>query len=131
MESIAGAVRMRLLLADDQPRIRFALRALLAQQSGLTVVGEAADAAELLALARERCPDLVLFGWGLRGLPAVELVPALRSLCPHAYLIALSSRLEVRQTALAAGADAFVSKMDPPGQLLRVVGNCQHQARHE
>jgi len=122
---------MRILLADDQPRIRFALRALLVQQPGLAVVGEAADAAELLALARECCPDLVLLGWGLRGLPAAELVPALQSVCPHAYLIALSSRLEVRRTALAAGADAFVSKMDPPGQLLRAVANCQHQAGYE
>jgi DNA-binding NarL/FixJ family response regulator len=123
--------RMRLLLADDRPRIRFALRALLAQQAGLTVVGEAADAAELLALAQEHRPDLVLLGWGLRGLPAAELVPALRSLCPHAHLIALSSRLEVRQTALAAGADAFVSKMDPPEQLLRVVAHCEHRSGHE
>lgn len=122
---------MRLLLADDQPRIRFALRALLAQQSGLTVVGEAVDAAELLTMARERCPDLVLLGWGLRGLPAAELVLALRSLCPHAYLIALSSRLEVRQTALAAGADAFVSKMDPPGQLLRAIASCTQLAGHK
>jgi DNA-binding NarL/FixJ family response regulator len=130
-ESIAERVRMRLLLADDRPRIRFALRALLAQQAGLTVVGEAADAVELLALAKERCPDLVLLGWGLRGLPAAELVSALRSLCPDAYLIALSSRLEVRQTALAAGADAFVSKMDPPEKLLRVVAHCEHQAGDE
>lgn len=122
---------MRLLLADDQPRIRFALRALLAQQSGLTVVGEAVDAAELLTMARERCPDLVLLGWGLRGLPAAELVLALRSLCPHAYLIALSSRLEVRQTALAAGADAFVSKMDPPGQLLRAIASCTQLTGHK
>lgn len=122
---------MRLLLADDQPRIRFALRALLAQQSGLIVVGEAADAAELLALARDRCPDLVLLDWGLRGLPAAELVPALRSRCPDAYLIALSSRTEVCQTALAAGANAFVSKMDPPEQLLRAVADCEQLAKHE
>jgi DNA-binding NarL/FixJ family response regulator len=122
---------MRLLLADDRTRIRFALRALLAQQPGLTVVGEAADAAELLALAKERCPDLVLLGWGLRGLPAAELVLALRSQCPHAHLIALSSRLEVCQTALAAGADAFVSKMDPPEQLLRAVADCERLAGHE
>jgi DNA-binding NarL/FixJ family response regulator len=121
---------MRLLLADDRPKIRFALHALLRQQAGLEVVGEAANAAELLSLAEETTPDVVLLGWGLRGLPAAELLPALRSLCPHAYVIALSSRLEVRQTALAAGADAFVSKMDPPGQLLRAIGNCEQPERN-
>lgn len=112
---------MRLLLADDRPKARFALRTLLGQQTGLIVVGEAANAAELLALAGETHPDIVLLGWGLRGLQAAELPLALRSVCPSTYVIALSSRPEVRQAALAAGADAFVSKIDPPERLLKAI----------
>jgi CheY-like chemotaxis protein len=42
----------------------------------------------------------------------------LRELCPGLPVIVLSGQPEVRRTALAAGADAFVSKADPPEQLL-------------
>lgn len=121
---------MRILLADERPKTRFALRALLRQQAGLAVVGEAAHATELLALVEETSPDVVLLGWGLRGLPAAELLPALRRVSPSAYLIALSSRPEVRQTALAAGADAFVSKIDPPGRLLLAITDGEGVGRH-
>lgn len=116
---------MRLLLADDRPKTRFALRTLLRFQTGLAVVGEAATADELLALAGTRAPDVVLLGWGLRGLEADELLPALQSMCPNSYVIALSSRPEVRDAALAAGADAFVSKIDPPERLLEVIADCK------
>jgi len=120
---------MRLLLADDRPKTRFALRALLRLQTGLAVVGEAATAGELLALAEQTSPDVVLLDWGLQGLQADELLPALQSICPNIYVIALSSRPEVRDAALAAGADAFVSKIDSPERLLMAIADCERQNR--
>jgi len=116
---------MRLLLADARPKIRFALRALLRFQAGLTIVGEAATANNLLALAAQTSPDVVLLGWGLRGSQADTLLAALRGVCPHLYVIALSSRPEVRDAALAAGADDFVSKIDPPGCLLKALADVE------
>jgi DNA-binding NarL/FixJ family response regulator len=125
MKPPEGTPSMRLLLADDRARTRFALSALLRQQAGLVVVGEAAHAAELLARAGETAPDVVLLGWDLPGLPAAELPAALRRACPGARLIVLSSRPEARQAALAAGADAFVSKIDPPERLLAAISACR------
>ena len=43
---------MRILIADDQVRVRQALRVLLTQQPGVRVIGEAADGEELLAACR-------------------------------------------------------------------------------
>jgi DNA-binding NarL/FixJ family response regulator len=106
------------LLADDQSHVRLALRALLERQSGVQVVGEAAHSAALLSQVRAACPDLVLLDWNLPGIAAGELLPALRELCPSLPVIALSGQPEVRRAALAAGADAFVSKADPPERLL-------------
>lgn len=120
---------MRFLLADDRPKTRFALRALLGLQPGLTVVGEAATAAELLALAEQTSPEVVLLGWGLRESQVEELLPALRRVCPHVYVIALSSRPEVRDAALAAGADAFVSKIDSPKRLLMAIADWERLKR--
>lgn len=114
---------MRILLTDDQPKVRFALRALLEQQPDLEVAGEAVDTGDLLARAAAASPDLVLLDWQLRGLAAVDALFALRRVSPGVVVIVLSSRPEMRQAALDAGADAFVSKTDSPERLLAVINH--------
>jgi DNA-binding NarL/FixJ family response regulator len=118
---------MRILLADDQPRVRFALRVLLERQPGLKVVGEAADAQDLLAQTEATCPDLVLIGWELPGLVWRGPLSALRTIRPDLFVIALSGRPEARRAALIAGADAFVSKTDLPERLLAAINGCWHR----
>jgi len=112
---------MRILVADHQPKVRFALRTLLRQRKGLDVVGEAATVGELLALAQTAQPDLVLLHWRLNE-EAGEVLPALDRACPGVHVIALSARPEARQEALAAGVDAFVCKTDQPEVLLAAIG---------
>ncbi|MCZ7674175.1 MAG: response regulator transcription factor [Chloroflexi bacterium] len=70
--------KMRVLLADDQMRVRSALRLLLEQEPGFQVVGEAADATGLLLAATEKAPDLLLLDWELPGLPAAQLLRLLK-----------------------------------------------------
>jgi DNA-binding NarL/FixJ family response regulator len=126
---------VRVLIADDQPQVRSALRLLLGQEPGVTVVGEAEDAEQALKLATGGQPDLVLLDWELPGQPAADasagtgqhLLPALRARRPCLKVVALSGRPEARQAALAAGADAFVSKGDPPEQLLAALEDCRRQ----
>ena len=112
---------MRILLADDQSNVRFALRALLEQQAGVQVVGEAVNSEALLSQVQTACPDLVLLDWNLPDIAAEELLSALRKRCPDLPVIVLSGKPEVRRAALAAGADAFVSKADPPEGLLAAI----------
>lgn len=114
---------MRVLLADDQAKVRSALRLILEQEPGVEIVGEAVGVAQLLALAKELYPDLILLDWELRKAANGSLLPALRSLCPLLKVIVLSARPEARQAALAAGADAFVSKVDGPRALLNTLRN--------
>jgi DNA-binding NarL/FixJ family response regulator len=112
---------MRIVLANRQARVRFALRALLEQQSNLSILGEASDTESLLDLARTACPDMVLLDWKMQGQAIPNLLIALRQQCPEITVIVLSSRPEMRQAALAASADAFVSKADPPERLLEAI----------
>ena len=120
---------MRVLLADDQMKVRSALRLLLEQEPGLSVVGEAAEAEDLLAQVRTECPDLVLLDWELPDQGGAATLAGLRAARPGPVVIALSGRPEARRAALAAGADAFVSKGDPPERLLAAVDDCWHR-RH-
>jgi DNA-binding NarL/FixJ family response regulator len=112
---------MRILLADDRSIVRFALRTLLERQPGIEVVGEAANSEGLLNQVKTTCPDLVLLDWSLLDAVANDLLPILREADPELSVIVLSGRPEMRRTALTAGADAFVSKTDPPERLLNAI----------
>ena len=109
---------MRILLADDNPEVRSALRLLLEQEPVLAVVTEVSDTYGLLVALIENCPRVVLLDWELPGLHASDILAKLQSRCPRIKVIALSSRFEARQAALAAGVDAFVSKAEPPEMIL-------------
>jgi DNA-binding NarL/FixJ family response regulator len=117
-------ISMRILLADPQPKVRFALRVLLERQPGFEVIGEASDAKGLLARVKDSCPDVVLLGWELPGAVEPNTLTALHEACGNVVVIALSGRLTARRAAMAAGADAFVSKGDPPERLLAAINDC-------
>lgn len=112
---------MRILLADQEANVRFALRTLLERQPKAQVVGEAANFEALAGQVEATCPDLVLLDWSLSGVAADQSLPALRKACPGLAVIVLSGQPEVRRAALAAGADGFVGKTDPPEQLLAAI----------
>lgn len=112
---------LRILIADDEPNVRFALNVLLTQQVRLCTVLEAADAGSLLKQMEMDCPDVTLLDWNLNGVTGDELLPIMRHVCPKTAVIVLSGKPEIGQAALAAGADAFVSKSEPPEHLLAVM----------
>jgi DNA-binding NarL/FixJ family response regulator len=120
---------MRILLADHESNVRYGLRVLLEGRSEFEVVGEAADAGDLLAQIEASCPDLVLLSWKLPGLMGADLLPALRSVCDDLYVIVLSGRPEARQAILDAGANAFISKIESPEQLLAAIASAGHRHR--
>ena len=84
---------------------------------------------ELLVQAKNNCPDLLLLDWGLGGSRVVKLLAALRKVCPDMAMIVLSGLPEVRRAALAAGANAFVNKTDPPEQLMAVIQSLEDCTR--
>ena len=112
---------MRVFIADPRAAVRAALTLLLELEPGLRIVGEAGDGAELLLCLAVARPDVVLLEWELLTAPLAETLSDLRVQDLHIQVIVLSSRPEVGPLACAAGADAFVSKGDPPGRLLTLL----------
>ena len=112
---------MRILIADDEPRVRSALRLLLHQESGTSEIFEAGDVEAVLRCAEKRHLDLVILDWNLPKTGGYTALKALRAVQPHVAIIVLNSRSEARHSALATGADAFVSKGDPPERLLATI----------
>ena len=117
---------MRVIIADDQPEVRSALRLLLEEKPGVKVIEEASSSCELLRKARETCPELVLLDWELPGTLPVELISILQAQCPRLAIIALSSRPQMRKAALESGVRDFICKSDPPEDLLTALGSCSN-----
>jgi DNA-binding response OmpR family regulator len=110
--------QVRILVADSDPRVRSALQTLLTHEGEPIVVRESTDVGSLAVQVKEFKPDLVLLEWELPGRPAAALLFALHGLDAKPKVLILSTRPEAEQAALVSGADAFVSKGDPPERLL-------------
>ncbi len=108
---------MRILIAEDDVNVRSAVSILLKHQPHLEVAGEAANTQEMLEQVKAQQPDVLILDWSLIDQTPANLA-GLRSSSPGLRVIVISGRTEVRPAALEAGADAFVSKGDPPERLL-------------
>ena len=116
---------IRVVLADDQILVRSGFRALLDAEDDITVVGEASDGAEALALCRRLEPDLVLMDIrmpGVDGLTATRNIIDDRRLDGVRVLILTTFEIdEYVYEALRAGASGFLVKHTEPAELIRAV----------
>lgn len=78
---------IRALIADDDAGMRLLMRKLLEKSGGFTLCGEASDGAELLALAAEHRPQLVLLDVEMPGVSGVDCARELQDSDPHTILI--------------------------------------------
>lgn len=115
-EAVTSAV-----LAHPDPTVREALRDLMTQGLGMQVVGEAGDAATLRSHVEAVQPDLVLVAWRLVAENATTVLAELRARSDVGRVVVLGPRPDMRQAALAAGADAYVSLVDAPDVVATVL----------
>jgi two-component system, NarL family, response regulator LiaR len=103
---------IRILLVDDHTVVRKGLRTFLSYDPDLEVVGEAADGAQALCLARELTPDLVLMDLLMPGMDGIEATAAIRRELPETEVLALTSVLEDASVvgAVRAGAIGYLLK---------------------
>jgi DNA-binding NarL/FixJ family response regulator len=111
--------RLRILLVEDHPLVREAVRGVL-DAGEMQVVGEAATPDGALSQALVLRPDVVVLDVDLRGESAVPIISELRRRLPEATVVILtastSDRLVVE--AVEAGARGFLTK-DMDGETLR------------
>ncbi len=109
------------LIVDDNPAARQGVRALLGIQPGIEIVGEATNGLQAIGLVERHRPDIVLVDVRMPDLGDIETTYFIKQRWPHIRVIVLSMNASYRARALAVGADAFVSKADPPEQWLPVI----------
>jgi DNA-binding NarL/FixJ family response regulator len=115
--------KIKILIADNQTDIRSALSLMVEEALEVTVVAEASDAVELMRRTKEIQPDIVVVDWELPGMSALrgDLADVLKLHRANVVVVALSSRPDSRDQALAAGVDSYVCKGDGPQALLAVL----------
>lgn len=116
---------IRVVLADDQVLVRAGFQALLDAQDDITVVGEAADGDEAVAVTRRERPDVVLMDIrmpGADGLAATRAIGADPALDAVRVVILTTFELdEYVFEALRSGASGFLVKDTEPTELLHAV----------
>ncbi|GAA0245151.1 response regulator transcription factor [Cryptosporangium japonicum] len=100
------------VLADDQPLIRSALRVLLAEEADLELVGEAATGAEAVALARAHRPDVVVMDLRMPEMDGIAATALIAETLPDTRVVVLTTfdDDEYVYGALRAGASGFLVK---------------------
>src|SRR5206468_3533597 len=103
---------IRILLVDDHSVVRKGLRTFLSYDPELEVVGEAADGAEALSLAKEFTPDVVVMDLLMPVMDGIVATAAIRRELPETEVLALTSVLEDASVvgAVRAGAIGYLLK---------------------
>ena len=118
-----GGGPVRLLIADDHPLLREALKMTVGGAPGLEVSGEAADGREALELCRRLRPDLVLMDVRMPVMDGIAAARAIKREFPQTVVLFLTAQVDPDHLAEAirAGAAGYVLKDAPPKELIGAV----------
>jgi two-component system response regulator NreC len=114
---------IRVLICDDHALVRAGLRLLLEAESGIDVVGEAADAEQALDAVRGARPDVLLLDLVLPGRNGLDAIPDLLAAAPDTRILVLSMQDDpsyVRH-AFAAGATGYLVKEAADAELVQAI----------
>jgi DNA-binding NarL/FixJ family response regulator len=114
-------MQTRVLIADDGPRARSGLRAMLALRPEIDIVGEARDGEEAIQLVQDYRPDVVLMDARMPVLDGLEATRLIKERWPEVRVVVLTIHASYRADALTTGADAFLIKGCPAAELLRAI----------
>jgi DNA-binding NarL/FixJ family response regulator len=114
---------IRLLVADDHPVVRDGLRAMLATQPDMELVGEAATGTQAVERARALRPDVVLMDLQMPDLDGPAAIDALREQAPEVRVLVLTTfgtDADITR-AVDAGATGYLLKDAPREQLFGAI----------
>jgi DNA-binding NarL/FixJ family response regulator len=114
---------IRILTVDDHPLLRDGVAALIADQSDMTVAGEASNGREAIEEFRRLRPDITLMDVQLPEMDGIEAIIAIRCEAPAAKIIVLTTYEGdfLAHRALKAGAQAYILKARVRKDLLETI----------
>jgi DNA-binding NarL/FixJ family response regulator len=112
-----------ILIADDEPAFRSGLRALLKSANELALVGEAATGGEVIRVAADLQPDIVLMDINMPGVNGIEATRRILNTSPHIGILILTMFEDDDSvfTAMRAGARGYLLKGALKAEILRAI----------
>jgi DNA-binding NarL/FixJ family response regulator len=116
---VASGEPIRVLIADDHAFFRRGLEAVLGEDAGIELVGQASDGAEAVQLAGEALPDVVLMDIRMPKINGIEAARQMKEVAPSAKIVILtiSDEEEDLFEAIRSGASGYLLKDIPLDEL--------------
>ncbi len=114
---------IRVLVVDDHPVVRKGIRALLATETDIELVGEARDGEEAVEAVARLQPDMILMDLVMPRMDGIAAIQAIMTMQPEARIVVLTSFAADDQVfpALRAGARGYVLKDTGSRELLNAI----------
>ncbi len=114
---------LRILIVDDQLRARQSLKAVVTTWLQIDQIMEAKTGEQAMTRVEEWLPHVVLMDARMPVMDGIEATRRIKARWPKIKVIVLSIYAEYRKDALAAGADLFIGKAEPPEHLLTALSS--------
>jgi DNA-binding NarL/FixJ family response regulator len=113
----------RVVVADDHAVVRRGLVQILSDAEGITVVGEASNAAEVLGTLRQTPCDVLLLDISMPGKNGIEALKVIRQEFPRVrtLIVSMYSEDQFAVRALKSGASGYLTKQAPPERVVEAV----------
>lgn len=114
---------IRVLIVDDHAIVRKGIRALLATEAGIHVVGEAYDGQTAILEAQRLQPDVVIMDLIMPGIDGLQAIQRISTLKTQTHILVLTSSSDVDKIfpAIRAGALGYLLKDSGPEELIRAI----------
>lgn len=114
---------IRVVIADDHSIVRKGIRALLATEPGIQVVGEAGDGEEAIAQAKLLKPDVILLDLVMPKIDGIEAARQISASLPETHILVLTSFATDDKVfpAIKAGALGYLLKDSSPEELVHSI----------
>ncbi len=114
---------IKVLLIEDHVLVRMGLSLLLEKSEDITLVGEAEDGIQGVAMAKELAPDVILMDIGLPGIDGIRATRKIKETNPNIKVLIFTSRDSEKDVfeAFGAGADGYIMKGASPEQTISAI----------
>ncbi len=116
---------IRLAIVDDHEIVRLGINRVLEGEDGISLVGEAENGEEAIAMARREMPQVMLVDVKLPDISGIEVVQRLKrdpaTACIQAIILTVYDDLEIAAEAIRAGAIGYILKDCGKDQLLKAI----------
>jgi DNA-binding NarL/FixJ family response regulator len=118
-----SAILHKVLITDDRVTTRKGLRALLLTQPDIQVIGEVNNGKKAIQFIKENKPDVVIMDVYMPVMNGLDATSIIKKKWKDVRVVLLTLHDDIKEEAIAAGADAFLVKGCPTDQLIREIKN--------